>query len=82
MDYADRRLEGGDVVEGLGERVLGRVASADLALGGDGEVLVQAGTLIDEKVVKLLEKMGIDHVGAFADHLRNALWRLRTACTV
>ncbi len=55
-------VEGGDVVEGLGERVLGRVASADVAVAATGEVLVQAGTLIDEKVVKLLEKMGIDQV--------------------
>ena len=55
-------VEGGDVVEGLGERVLGRVASADVAVAATGEVLVQAGTLIDEKVVKLLEKMGVDQV--------------------
>jgi DNA-directed RNA polymerase subunit beta' len=55
-------VEGGDVVEGLGERVLGRVASEDVAVAATGEVLVKAGTLIDEKLVKLLEKMGIDQV--------------------
>ncbi|MDP8983579.1 MAG: DNA-directed RNA polymerase subunit beta' [Pseudomonadota bacterium] len=55
-------VEGGDVVEGLGERVLGRVASEDVAVASSGEVLVEAGTLIDEKLVKLLEKMGIDQV--------------------
>src|ERR1700759_5393054 len=49
-------VEGGDVVEGLGERVLGRVAASDVALAS-GEVLVAAGTMIDEKLVKLLEKM-------------------------
>ncbi len=55
-------VEGGDVVEGLGERVLGRVVSEDVAVASSGEVLVKAGVLIDEKLVKLLEKMGIDQV--------------------
>jgi DNA-directed RNA polymerase subunit beta' len=55
-------VEGGDVVEGLGERVLGRVVSEDVAVASSGEVLVKAGALIDEKLVKLLEKMGIDQV--------------------
>src|ERR1700694_4446934 len=55
-------VEGGDVVEGLGERVLGRVVSEDVVVAASGEVLVKAGTLIDERLVKLLEKMGIDQV--------------------
>jgi DNA-directed RNA polymerase subunit beta' len=55
-------VEGGDVVEGLGERVLGRVVSEDIVVAATGEVLVKAGVLIDEKLVKLLEKMGIDQV--------------------
>ena len=55
-------VEGGDVVEGLGERVLGRVASADVEVAATGEVPVKAGVLIDEKLVKLLEKMGVDQV--------------------
>jgi DNA-directed RNA polymerase subunit beta' len=55
-------VEGGDVVEGLGERVLGRVVSEDVVVAASGEVLVKAGMLIDEKLVKLLEKMGIDQV--------------------
>jgi DNA-directed RNA polymerase subunit beta' len=55
-------VEGGDVVEGLGERVLGRVVSEDVSMAASGEVLVKAGALIDEKLVKLLEKMGVDQV--------------------
>jgi DNA-directed RNA polymerase subunit beta' len=55
-------VEGGDVVEGLGERVLGRVVSEDVVVASSGEVLVKAGVLIDEKLVKQLEKMGIDQV--------------------
>jgi DNA-directed RNA polymerase subunit beta' len=55
-------VEGGDVVEGLGERVLGRVLSEDVIVASSGEVLVTKGTLIDEKLVKVLEKTGIDQV--------------------
>ncbi|MGO9038618.1 MAG: DNA-directed RNA polymerase subunit beta' [Steroidobacteraceae bacterium] len=55
-------VEGGDVVEGLGERVLGRVVSEDVAVAATGEVLVKAGMLIDEKLVKLLEQMGVDQI--------------------
>jgi DNA-directed RNA polymerase subunit beta' len=55
-------VEGGDVVEGLGERVLGRVISEDVTVAASGEVLVKAGVLIDEKLVKLLERMGVDQV--------------------
>ncbi len=71
-------VEGGDVVEGLGERVLGRVIAADVKKpGSDDEVIVEAGTLLDEHWVKKLEQMGVDRAqGAFADHLRDALWRV------
>ena len=56
-------VEGGDVVEGLGERVLGRVAALDvLKPGHDSIVLVPAGTMIDEKLVKLLEAESVDEV--------------------
>src|SRR6201999_251327 len=39
-----------------------RVVSEDVAVASSGEVLVKAGMLIDEKLVKLLEKMGVDQV--------------------
>ena len=56
-------VEGGDVVEGLGERVLGRVVVEDiLKPGGKGAVLLEAGTLIDEALVRLLEQQGVDQV--------------------
>ena len=56
-------VEGGDVVEGLGERVLGRVVVEDvLKPGGKGTVLLPAGTLIDEALVRLLEQQGVDQV--------------------
>jgi len=55
-------VEGGDVVEGLGERVLGRVAAEDVLKPSGESVVVEAGTLIDEKLVKLLESEGVDQV--------------------
>ncbi|MFT3907261.1 MAG: DNA-directed RNA polymerase subunit beta' [Steroidobacteraceae bacterium] len=55
-------VEGGDVVEGLGERVLGRVMAADVLKPGKTDVLIPVGTLLDEALVRLLEKEGVDQV--------------------
>lgn len=55
-------IEGGDVVEPLKERVLGRVTAADITATATGEVIILSGTLLDEKLVKKLEKAGIDEV--------------------
>ena len=56
-------VEGGDVVEGLGERVLGRVVAQDvLKPGNDAVVLIPAGVMIDEKLVRLLESESVDQV--------------------
>ncbi|MGE5199397.1 MAG: DNA-directed RNA polymerase subunit beta', partial [Rhodospirillaceae bacterium] len=50
------------LVEGLGERVLGRVVATDVMKPGSEEVLAPAGTLLDEKWVQRLEQFGIDEV--------------------
>jgi DNA-directed RNA polymerase subunit beta' len=55
-------VEGGDVVEALGERVLGRVLAEDIIKPGAREVLIPTGTLLDEKMVRLLETEGIDQI--------------------
>jgi DNA-directed RNA polymerase subunit beta' len=55
-------VEGGDVVEGLGERVLGRVTATDVPKPGKEEVLVPASTLLDEGLVRLLEQEGVDQI--------------------
>jgi DNA-directed RNA polymerase subunit beta' len=55
-------IEGGDVVEPLRERVLGRVVAEDVLLPPDNRVAVSAGTLLDEAWVDRLEEMSIDHV--------------------
>jgi DNA-directed RNA polymerase subunit beta' len=53
-------VEGGDVVEGLGERVLGRVTATDVPLPGTDDVLTPAATLLDEQWVQQLENHGVD----------------------
>jgi DNA-directed RNA polymerase subunit beta' len=55
-------VEGGDVVEALRERVLGRVVATDLLRPGTEEVLVEAGTLLDELWVSKLEEASVDQV--------------------
>ncbi len=55
-------VEGGDVVEALGERVLGRVLAEDIIKPGAKEVLIPNGALLDEKMVRLLETEGVDQI--------------------
>jgi DNA-directed RNA polymerase subunit beta' len=55
-------IEGGDIVEPLRERVLGRVAAVDVYLPGSDEIAVKAGTLLDEEWVEKFEHLGIDQV--------------------
>jgi DNA-directed RNA polymerase subunit beta' len=55
-------IEGGDVVEPLRERVLGRVTAEDLTRPGGKEVVIPARTLLDEGWVDTLESLGIDEV--------------------
>src|SRR5258708_871035 len=55
-------VEGGDVVEALGERVLGRVMAEDIVKPGGKEVLIEKGALLDEKLVRLLETEGVDQI--------------------
>ena len=54
-------VDGGDVVETLRDRVLGRFVNNDVMTHG-GELLVSKGVLIDEKIADLIDVNGIDHV--------------------
>nr|WP_207148670.1 DNA-directed RNA polymerase subunit beta' [Lamprobacter modestohalophilus] len=55
-------IEGGDVVEPLRERILGRVTAEDLYRPGTDDIVCETGTLLDEAWVKQLEIEGIDQV--------------------
>jgi DNA-directed RNA polymerase subunit beta' len=55
-------IEGGDVVEALGNRVLGRVVIGDVMNSAGTEVLVPDGTMVDEHLRDDIENSGIDEI--------------------
>ena len=55
-------VEGGDVVETLQERVLGRVLAQSVQRPDTNELILNAGELLDEQNVRILEESGIDQV--------------------
>jgi DNA-directed RNA polymerase subunit beta' len=55
-------IEGGDVVEPLRERVLGRVVAVDVFRPNSEAPVITAGTLLDEDWVENLEQEGIDRL--------------------
>ena len=55
-------VEGGDVVEPLRERVLGRVLAEPVVIPGTDKIAFDAGTMLDEAGVARLEELSIDHV--------------------
>jgi DNA-directed RNA polymerase subunit beta' len=55
-------VEGGEVVEPLRERILGRVTAADIINPESQNVLYAAGSLLDEDSVDTIEQLGIDEV--------------------
>ena len=59
------------MVVALGDRILGRVVATDVYKpGSEGDVVVPAGTLIDEAWVKTIEAEGIDEIPrSFRDYL-------------
>ena len=54
-------IEGGDVIEPLRDRILGRVLATD-AINRNEEVIAEAGTLLDESWVDIFDEKGIDQV--------------------
>jgi DNA-directed RNA polymerase subunit beta' len=55
-------VEGGDVLEPLRDRVLGRTLLRDVHVPGSNKVAIPAGTLLDEKWVAKLEELSVDEV--------------------
>ncbi len=55
-------VEGGEVVEALRERILGRVAASDIIHPETQETVFEAGTLLVEDAVETIEALGIDEV--------------------
>ncbi|KJV24856.1 DNA-directed RNA polymerase subunit beta' [Aquitalea magnusonii] len=55
-------LQGGDVIEALRDRILGRVTAVDVVDPSTGETVLEAGTLLDEHMVDVIDSLGIDEV--------------------
>ncbi len=55
-------VEGGEVVEALRERILGRVAASDIIHPDTQETVFEAGTLLVEDIVDTIESLGLDEV--------------------
>jgi DNA-directed RNA polymerase subunit beta' len=55
-------VEGGEVIEALRDRILGRVAAQDVIDPDTQDVLYAAGMLFDEDAVERIEQLGIDEV--------------------
>ena len=55
-------IEGGDVVEALSERVLGRVVAEDVLDPSSQDLILPAGSMLDESAVAILEQHSVDNV--------------------
>jgi DNA-directed RNA polymerase subunit beta' len=60
--YMTSLVEGGEIIENIGERILGRVALEDVVDPFSGELLVAANEEIDESRVALIEEAGVEKV--------------------
>jgi len=73
-------VEGGEVVEPLRERILGRVTAAEVPHPETQEVLLEAGTLLDEDEVDTIEMLGIDEVKVRTPLTCETRWGLCSMC--
>ena len=55
-------VEGNDIIEGIGDRILGRVTLDDLLDPVTGDILVESGVEIDEALVRKIEDAGVSRV--------------------
>jgi len=55
-------IEGGDVIEPLSDRILGRVVAANAVDPLSGDVVVKAGEVMDEEKVEDIERAGVEEV--------------------
>ena len=55
-------IEGGDVIESIGDRILGRTAAEDVIDEISNAKLCTEGEIIDEEIVDLIEKSSLDQI--------------------
>jgi len=60
--YAEPLLEGGEIIQPVGDRILGRVALDDIIDPFTDELLVKSNEEITEELVDIIDKSGVDRV--------------------
>ena len=73
-------IEGGEVVESLGERILGRHTVEDIVDPGTDEVIVRAGELIDERKADAIEKARVQDVKVRSPLTCEVRWGICATC--
>jgi DNA-directed RNA polymerase subunit beta' len=73
-------IEGGEVVEALRERILGRTSATDILSPDSGQLVIAAGTLLDEDQVDQIEAMGVDEVRVRTPLTCETRWGLCAKC--
>jgi DNA-directed RNA polymerase subunit beta' len=73
-------VEGGEVIEPLRERLLGRVTASDIAHPETQDALFPAGTLLNEDELEAIEALGIDEVKVRTPLTCDTRWGLCSKC--
>ncbi len=73
-------IEGGEVIETLTSRILGRVTLEDVLHPNSGEVMYKEGTLLEEEQVKAIELAGVDQVLIRSVLTCQSRWGICAAC--
>jgi DNA-directed RNA polymerase subunit beta' len=73
-------IEGGEVVEPLRERILGRVLATEVLHPDTQQVLLEAGTLLNEEEVDEIETLGIDEVRVRTPLTCDTRWGMCCKC--
>jgi DNA-directed RNA polymerase subunit beta' len=73
-------VEGGEVVEALRERILGRVLAVDLIHPETQETLYAAGSLVDEEAIDTIDNVGIDEVKVRTPLTCDTRWGVCAKC--
>lgn len=73
-------IEGGDVVESLYERVLGRVTAEDIIDPVSNQIIIPINHLLDEQSIKIIEKHSIDQIKVRSPITCNTLYGICAMC--
>jgi DNA-directed RNA polymerase subunit beta' len=78
--WIDALVEGGEILQRVGERILGRVALEDITDPVSGELLLAANQAIDEEKVERIEEAGLERVRIRSVLTCEAKWGVCKKC--